>query len=60
MKAIQVQHQKEMALLRMEIDRARTATELEGIKSMLNDLRLQTEGKCVLHKPSQDGLQQFL
>lgn len=33
-------------MLRMEIDRARTATELEGIKSMLNDVRLQTEGSC--------------
>jgi hypothetical protein len=40
-----VRHQREMAVLRMEIDRARTAAELEQIKGMLNDLRRQ-QGGC--------------
>ncbi len=46
LREIQIRHRREMAMLRMEIDRARTATELEGIKSLLNDMRLQTEGAC--------------
>ncbi len=39
MRGAHAAHAKEMALLRMEIDRARTAAELEQIRALLNQIR---------------------
>ncbi len=32
-------HQREMAVLKMELDQVKSATELEQVKQMLNELR---------------------
>ena len=37
-------HQRDMALLRMEIDRARTTAELEQIRAALTGLRAEQQG----------------
>jgi hypothetical protein len=41
MRQLATQHAREMAVMRMEIDRARSAAELEQIKAALNELRRQ-------------------